>query len=470
MAACSYEAFSDQPFRLKLLAGCFALYLLGTVLAIVLKGSASWFLIGLVVTSCFLVQTRVLSKKDSHARVSVLHTAMLCFWLITCCLVTFSFFLVLVLAGFNGDDFCDLLGSTSVTFLTATQIFYRARVDNAPAKTQQEATYVLVCLQVFGAVVGFFFMSIFLVDGFGRVISLAVYPPVDFVETPFGLVHYWCEGTVQNNTIMIFEAGFMAPGASLYWIQTGLAPYTRTCLYDRSGEGFSQVQEDVGFIAEARNMKAVVDQEFTRAGVPVGSRNVVVGGHSRGFQSAARFRVDYNASYNRVLVVGIDGSTCDRAAAADIVPAELLTYALSPFVSAASGVAWIFWPVIQGPALSFPVTSAVVFENCPLELQLGDIKNEGEFLQKLLRANIWRNSAERDYAWITRPALTAAQCQDFIFNSPEFLAVGASTVQVLGSDGITLCAAGHTAIVHRSDFAEIVTTRIKLFLDSRDLN
>lgn len=474
MAPALVDACLRQPWHAKCLLGCLAAYLLAVALAIPLGGSASWFVIGALVCLVYLVQSRLLRSAPTQSSLAVFPTLLLFYWLLACTAAALSFFAVLAAGGFNSDDFLDFLGSVSVIAVSVAQVQWRsgeATESESEGKGKggkSKGSWLWVVLQVFGGGFALFAISVIVLDAFGRLVSLLVHPPVSFVDTPLGLIHYYCQGVVRNNTVMIFEAGFMGPSSSLFFIQDGLFPYTRTCLYDRSGEGWSQPQADVGFIGEARNMRAVLDQEFRRAGVEVGSRNVVVGGHSRGFQSAARFKVDYNDTYKRVLVVELDGSVCNKNDPIGIVDVDFLRYGLTPFTSMFSGLVWIVWPFVKDLVLSNPLELGFGKPICK-EFQVGDLTSEGEFLQRLLKPNIWRNSAERDIAWEEKPALTSAQCTDFVFNSPDFLEIRARDLLILAKDNVTQCEASHTSIVIRSDYAAIAVQRIVNFLDSRDL-
>ena len=459
-----------QPFHSKLLELSLAAFLLAVVITIPSQASASWFIIGAIVSIIFLVQSRRLSDGATTSPPSVFGTLLLFLWLLGSASVATSFFAVLVAAGFNRDEFTDLLGSLAVTTLTIVHMRWRSGLQVEPSKTPPpESSALSAALQCCGGGLALFAGVVMVLDGFGRITSLLVHPPVSFVNTPLGAIHYYCEGTVTNNTVMIFEAGFMGPSSSLFFIQEGLKHYTRTCLYDRSGEGYSQAQEDVGFIGEARNMKAVLDEEFTKAGVAVGSRNVVVGGHSRGFQSAARFKVDYNDTYKRVLGVEMDGSACTKNDPIGLIDPDLLRYFLTPIVTMFTGMSWILWPFVKVFILSNPLELGFGKPNCPSELQVGDLKSEGEFFQRLIKPNIWRNSAERDIAWEEKPALNSTQCLDYVFNSPDFLRLRAVDVFVLAPDNVTKCEASHTSIIIRSDYAAIVVERILAFLDVREL-
>ena len=471
MAARLKESFFEQPWHLRLLELTLGGFLLCVAVAIPSQASASWFLIGAITSIIYLIQARRLNDAATTSPPSVFATMLLFLWLLACATATTSFFAVLVAAGFNRDEFTDLLGSLAVTILTIVHMRWRSEREVEPSKTPPpESSSLSAVSQCCCGGLALFGIVVILLDGFGRITSLLVHPPVSFVNTPLGAIHYYCEGTVTNNTVMIFEAGFMAPSSTLFFVQEGLKHYTRTCLYDRSGEGFSQAQEDVGFIGEARNMKAVLDEEFNKAGVATGDRNVVVGGHSRGFQSAARFKVDYDASYNRVVVVELDGATCSRDFPADYIPADVLIYLLPSFTSMVSGLGWVLWPFIKEYALTDPFSlGGSTDANCPAELQVGDLKNEGEYLQRLVKPNLWRNTGHRDNAWRDRPALTSTQCSNLVFSSPDYIGILRGDVSVVGLDNLTLCTSSHTAIVMRSDYASIVTQRITDFLDTRAL-
>ena len=143
------------------------------------------------------------------------------------------------------------------------------------------------------------------------------------IQTSRGAIAYWCEGEPRHGAIAVLLGGFMASDQSMAWVQQELAAsVTRTCVLYRSGTGWSQRQPSVGFGEDAADVKAVLDAEFDRrdrgeaasGGVARGGAEVpriaIVGGHSRGFISAASFKRSHAHAYERVLLVSLDGR-CD---------------------------------------------------------------------------------------------------------------------------------------------------------------
>ena len=189
----------------------------------------------------------------------------------------------------------------------------------------------------------------------GEIQFVVSQPPPLIVWTSRGAVGYWCAGDVRNGSLAVLLAGFFAPEEQLAYIGNALAGYTRTCLFYRSGTGWSETQRTVGFEvgnprsqrctpgctcshaaalscehapaamrslallplcqpqADADDMHAILTAEMDAAAVPTAARVAIVGGHSRGHISALTLKLRHAAAYARVLVLSLDGSYCGYA-------------------------------------------------------------------------------------------------------------------------------------------------------------
>lgn len=111
----------------------------------------------------------------------------------------------------------------------------------------------------------------------------------------------------------IVANGFAADSNGYWFIQQGIAQFTRTCTYDTRGAGWTMWPGNppvFGFEADASDMKLILDQELSSAGVPAGEANVIIAGHSNGWLTASSFRAAYAADYRRIVIARLDGQSC----------------------------------------------------------------------------------------------------------------------------------------------------------------
>ena len=156
-------------------------------------------------------------------------------------------------------------------------------------------------------------------------------------------------------------------------------------------------------------MRAILDREFSRFGrrdAPAGSqppRRVIVGGHSRGFLSAATFHARHADAFDKVLVVSLDGSWCERTTedvmAYYAVSAPIATRVLAPVISLLAGFLRAAWPIMQDVTL----TGGEFDHEPPSEIQLPPPTlphgAEAGFRARFLRANYWRRAAFSSLSW-----------------------------------------------------------------------
>ena len=430
-------------------------------------------------------------------------------WLATALMASLALIARLCMAPSNVDDVWDAIFSLATCLVLGTMITWlRNRVvlaryeAGAPKRSAMRCArnrscgrpccccFDPFCSRVLAAV-GVLSLLIVVATVFDAGASLSEQaarrgPALEFayVSSPSrAAVHYWCQGVVRNDTIAIFEGGYMLPDPGLDWVQRDLsARYTRVCLFDRPGTGYSQRQTHVGFVADADAMRGILDREFSRFGrrdAPAGSRpprRVIVGGHSRGFLSAATFHARHANAFDKVLVVSLDGSWCERTTedvmAYYAVSAPIATRVLAPVISLLAGFLRAAWPIMQDVTL----TGGEFDHEPPSEIQLPPPTlphgAEAGFRARFLRANYWRRAAFSSLSWwhhYDGPNHTACGT---LQASGELLEVHAAATCV-GRDlqrvhapcASSVCrCAGHVELVTNDVFAKLAAEDIERFV------
>ena len=342
------------------------------------------------------------------------------------------------------------------------------------ARPQRVRTRIKTAVRVvlFGA--AFIFGVLSLYDSWAAIVNLSNTPPSStFAAGPQNnSVHYWCEGTLKNSSIIIAEPGYMLPSHALYWIQTYLSNTTRTCVVEVSGMGQSQSQKDVGFASDAANMKAVLDAEFAMQKVPVQDRVAITAGHSRGHLSAATLCQNDGEHFKKCIVISLDGSRCSQGPQVDVMSrhfasTDVTRYAFVPFIRLFTGGMRLVWPLYRQFALTggdYTASSSTVHKS--------DLPRDvaRRFREVLLTSNYWIAAAGRSEAWA--PGKYSGPTTTFCSQlraSDRHIIVDASSI----CTNTSICAR-HTSLLTSSQFAEIAVRSviepelIKLLLNDDD--
>lgn len=302
------------------------------------------------------------------------------------------------------------------------------------------------------------------VDAVWGMWGLVAYGPQSVVRVIGGpRINYWCEGSVQGNAIILLEPGYMGPAPMMYWFLQGLAPITRTCLYDQAGVGWSSEQSTYSFRDDARNMKAVIDAEFEIAAVPAEQRIAVVGGHSRGFVSASTFKQVYDDLYRRVLVIGLDGARCeshDGSIFSSFIPGpEWIWQYVAIFTGPLRGggrLALLLFPDLRhrgvdGDFAGFRSEDAVY---------LPPVREQWAFCERMLgltNGGWFRSAIGRGHGWVGGS-----------YDGPDGCPRSGNVTYVVAGEtcvGSPPSCASHTSLVAQSRFAEPAIASITAFLD-----
>ena len=499
-------------------------------------GWALCFFFSALVVSAHVWTVGVLRHPPSVPRWLVLVLALA--WGIAGALAAASRAARLAAAPSNADDLTDLLFSlccllsmsVAISWLTRPQIklayAMRARAHTCARRTTERPTCCCCCCELCCAVLSSLAIALALLacfDAAATLARLASQPVGEFVYLDRGegggryAIHYWCDGAVRHDAIAVLEAGFMMPDPGMAWFQAGLAQrLTRTCVFDRAGFGLSQrAYPDVGFAADARAMRAVLEREFEAhergslaaaqqaeaAGAPAnatsaaasaaasvgGKRVAIVGGHSRGHLSAVRFHLDQRHAYSRVLVVSIDGSSCDPRTD-DLLRRFVglseaqVTYAAAPLMSLAAGGLRLLWPLLRG----FALTGGMSKESERLPPVALPAEAEEAYLATMVRSNYWRRDAASSHAWresydgptteqcerlgVRRyvdapPPACGAPCTDWLGIAARFTCVDAALRPV--ARAVAVGCAGHVSLVTARHFADVAVGRIACFVAER---
>ena len=134
---------------------------------------------------------------------------------------------------------------------------------------------------------------------------------------------YYCNGEIVDSSIVLVINGFGAVSFSYWWWLQDMQSATRTCVYDPRGTGWSgkvsgwfMADERFGFVPDAADVDAILSQELASHGIAKRNATAVLTAHSRGTLVATLFKATRmpehgEKEYGRVVIVSLDGSTCD---------------------------------------------------------------------------------------------------------------------------------------------------------------
>ncbi|CAJ1407142.1 unnamed protein product [Effrenium voratum] len=270
-------------------------------------------------------------------------------------------------------------------------------------------------------------------------------------------IAYWCQGE-PNASLVVLEPGYLASPGSLYFVQQALAQTTRACTYDPVGTGFSAGHAS-GFRSDAVAMKDVVDSELAQH---EGSDSwlVVVGGHSRGHLTACRFWVDFVSFYERLAVLGFDGSycgqtgcdTCEGSGAGLMVVRLLVT----PIFTLFSGFLRLAAALLQKPLMQAMASRPADLPDYPAAALI-------QFAEPYFWPRLWRGQSLRGDAWVhSYDGPTSSECSQhqLTSGSPHHLYIDARDV----CTGTPRVCAEHMSLISSSWFADIASARATSFV------
>jgi len=150
---------------------------------------------------------------------------------------------------------------------------------------------------------------------FGSCFALTAITGLVFIATVqrniVGQVHYYCQGKVNEGTIIFIHPGSGAPAAVYSHLPPILSQSTRTCSIQTPGIGWSS-ESDSTSAEDSERLSGVVRAEFEKADIPIDERVAFFAGHSRGMMITyyfTNFRNNTNLLlFNQTFVVGIDGA------------------------------------------------------------------------------------------------------------------------------------------------------------------
>eukprot|EP00931_Biecheleriopsis_adriatica_P094500 TRINITY_DN68142_c0_g1_i1.p1 TRINITY_DN68142_c0_g1~~TRINITY_DN68142_c0_g1_i1.p1 ORF type:complete len:547 (+),score=101.27 TRINITY_DN68142_c0_g1_i1:153-1793(+) len=431
-----------QPLWLAALAAVVAAILR------VLDVSGAWWLV--------LAFWPVLSSQGSLVLPRRLKLLALLSWALATGLLAVSYCLLLVRAP-SGHAASEMLASAALSLLAL--LFLEKFETFGAASCKPCSRCCGICLTALFPICVFFIIFTIL-DAVWSFYMLLEFGPDSFAYTDEGVrLNYWCSGSVTGGAIVLIEAGYMQPAPALDFYVQGFAATTRTCAYDVAGSGWSSEQSRYGFRDDARNMKAVLDAEFEKAGLEAPSSNkiAVVAGHSRGFLSASTFKMLYNDSYSRVLVLGLDGSSCNAYTFEGSLGAGRIVASLAfslPILTGLMRTVLLLSPSLRTMALS-------AGEDQVDEIHASDVEVEWEFFERMLGLpgyGHWRSMGARAVAWVDN------------YDGPDDYTCGSQRSDTLHIYAGDLCVQGkcalHTSSVMSSKFADIVVTRVSSWLVS----
>ena len=209
-------------------------------------------------------------------------------------------------------------------------------------------------------------------------------------------------------------------------------------------------------------MKAVLDAEFaafeSTNALSSDGRVAIVGGHSRGFLSAATFKLEYPSAYARVLVVGFDGAVCMPYT--DLISQGATTFVLAPSLGlAGGGILRSIW----GAARENVLTGG--YGESPFGVDLGEVETS-TYLSCITQSGHWRRAATMAGMWSEAsydgPSFT--QCGGLIIGR-EYFSVRPRDICTT-HNGVYACA-GHMTLVTVLPFARVASRRVRCFLQAK---
>ncbi|CAE7237410.1 unc-89, partial [Symbiodinium necroappetens] len=381
------------------------------------------------------------------------------------CLVFITYLVyAIALSATDGDIFSDMFFMVVAVALWACQFFSfsTGRIDSASSAARPEDAQgssernrcCCICCGCCGVVLGISLVG----QVVGLLMYLATVPKPEYTETG---IAYWCLGE-PNKSLVVLEPGYLASPGTLYFVQHELAKATRACIYDPVGTGFSAGHAP-SFRSDAAAMKDVVNAELATH-ADSDSWQIVVGGHSRGHLTACRFWLDYSNLYDRLAVLGFDGSHCGQTACnycEDFggVFAALRLLA-TPFWTLFSGLLRLTMALFQEPLMQAMASRPVDFPDYPpaAVIQL----SEPYFWPKL-----WRSQSLRGDAWLNSyDGPTWSQCWEQQLTASS---VSSSSHHHLYIDARGVCTepwscAEHMSIISSSWFANIASAKAVSFV------
>jgi len=292
---------------------------------------------------------------------------------------------------------------------------------------------------------------------------------------------YSCHGSMWNGSVAIVANGFAADSTSYYFLQHGMAQYTRTCTFDTRGAGLSSWPgnpPDFGFRASAADVELIVGEELRQAGVATREANVIVLAHSNGWLTAARFHSEYAAGYRRVVIANLDGQECEEeggAASSSLeeemqtamgmaLPAGTVQYAIAPIMPFIAGLLDLALLVFN--AENFFAGQSVA--GMPRQLvHLLPQQQRRALANQYSMARFWESNALIHMEWRNAYAgdgPSPAECDAAASAAGGYVEIRPGTL-CLEAEGEQYCA-GHLSMVQLGSFAAEAVGRVTCFLRS----
>jgi pimeloyl-ACP methyl ester carboxylesterase len=277
-------------------------------------------------------------------------------------------------------------------------------------------------------------------------------------------IFYECDNALTDS-IMVLEPGFMLAAPAMFHIRKEIAaanPKLRVCTLEVSGNGYSALYDDkklgtkFDFRADAKNMKAVVDNELKKKDADI---TVFVGGHSRGHVTGSVFYKEFREEYKRVVLVGIDGTSCGPAGLQEF--RSVAKYA-TPLLGTVKGYLMMIWPLLGVDALTEEEIPEMVGDD---PVYRSDLPNEIVWAvgDRMAEEAFLRSSSERAYQWsFAYDGPSYQECSDLGIGEFSQYGKGSSATHIwFGSDEATVVGEGgrvveatHTTLIVVKAFAK----------------
>lgn len=237
---------------------------------------------------------------------------------------------------------------------------------------------------------------------------------------------------------------------------------------------------DFGFRADASDVKRILDIEFEKANVPMGSRKVALAGHSRGWIVSASFKTTYGSEYERVVVASYDGRICDglpipssyeddlKKTVGFTVPEGTIRYGLAPFMPFIGGIMDMALVLFSGNSFFSGQLESGLY---PIPVEPGIIPSgqQKALVNRYTQSRYWERSAYTRVKWEN----------DYVGDGPtldECIAAKSTLGDHLWLPAFSICAdmsyatlqkrALHVSLVQFGPFALTATKKFKCFLNS----